>query len=257
VQNCRAISAALKSSSLIKKIISHGNGRLEVRSIPWPEYWKPFLSCRDESISARLLELQSSRTAYIEGRFSLDLARRYCFSCFLLLSTVIERVARGTVDRAMLSAVLAMECFTIRRAEDGAVNAVAATSNIRNPVYLLAKLKCPKAYDDPKFVPLILGRGASDSATAATHLFYYYRQFVIESHRGITLLVYPAVADEHRAKSFRCIELVTNGLVAKTDPRAARRADWIADCAVGPFFRSCCPMARVFLRLSVRSVIWL
>ena len=184
-RNRRAISAVFKSTKFIKEIIAHGNGRLEISTISWTEYWAPFNPYADDLIAARLVELQSSRQAYIEGRFSLDLARDYCFRYFSLLSTVIERVARGNAEFTPLSGILAMECFPIRRADAGAGHAVAATSNIRNPVYLLAKLKCPNAYDDPKFLPLILGSGPTDLAIAASHLFYHYRQFVIES-RGAT-----------------------------------------------------------------------
>jgi hypothetical protein len=54
MQNRRAISAVFKSAKFIKEIIAHGNGRLEVRTISWPEYWAPFKSCSDESIAARL-----------------------------------------------------------------------------------------------------------------------------------------------------------------------------------------------------------
>ncbi len=235
--NCREISTLLKSLDLTKEIIAHGNGRLEIRSVTWAEYWRPFLCGADTSVLDPCLAWRESRAAYIESRFRLELASRYCFAYFSFLATVIERVARGNDERALLLAILSLECSPIRREEESAGYAVAATSNVRNPVYLLAKLKCPQAYDDPKFVPLIIG-GASNPSAGAPHLFYYYRRFVVESRGGIALLVYPAVRVDDRAESFRCIELVTHGLVAKTDPRAARRADWIADRAIGPFLCS-------------------
>ncbi|MGD0138212.1 MAG: hypothetical protein ABSD28_05000 [Tepidisphaeraceae bacterium] len=211
---------------------------MEVRPIAWNEYWRPFLSAADASVLDHLLALRESRAALIENYFSLTAASRFCLNYFTLLSAVLERVVRGNLDRSSLSAILALECFPIRRAEEGAASAVAATSNVRNPVYLLAKLRNPKAYDDAKFLPLITAATAVNPSVVAPPLFYYYRQFVIESRSGICLFAYPAVQRDDRAESFRCIELLTHGLSAKTDPRAARRASWIADRAIGPFLRS-------------------
>jgi hypothetical protein len=229
-QNRRMIVRVLKSTDLLGEIIVNDNGRMDVRSVTWDDYWNPF-SAGDERVSGRLEALRESRAAFIEGQFNLALARKYCFDYFSLLSLVIERVVAGASDRRLLSPLLSLECFSIRRAEEGASSVAAATSNIRNPVYLLAKLRYPQAYDDPKFVPLIIGSPHADS------LFYHYRQLVIESRSKTSLLIYPAVEISDRAESFRCIELATFCLAAKTDPRAVRRANWLADHAIAPFFR--------------------
>lgn len=237
VINCRIVAAALKSTNVVTEIVAHRNGRFEIRSIEWAGYWSALISEDDADLSEQLVALQNSRAAFIRSRFDLAFARSYCFYYFSFLSTVIERIAGGMNNPALRSATLGIECFAIRRSEESSHLAVTGTSNVRNPVYLLSKLKCPKAYDDPKFLPLILCLDGHDFQSAVPRLFYYYRQFVLESRSNIAIFLYPAVQVEHRAEAFRCIDLVSHGLARKTAPRALGRAVWIADHTIGPFFR--------------------
>jgi len=238
IRNRRLVATELKSENVISEIIVLGSARFEVRSIAWNDYWRHLLSAGDGAVIRHIAALRESRSVLIENHFGLAAARRYCFNYFALLSVAIERVVKGQFDRSLLLPIIPFECFPIRLISQGSASVVAATSNVRNPIYLLAKLRCPDAYDDAKFVPLITSGGAANPSVVPPPLFYHYRQFVIESRSGMSIFVYPSVRIEDRAESFQCIGLVAHGLAAKTDPHAARRAKWIADCAIVPFLRA-------------------
>jgi hypothetical protein len=69
-------------------------------------------------------------------------------------------------------------------------------------------------------------------------LFYHYRQVALDADAGAALLVYPAVRPDQRAASFGPLEWLTVALRSKPDPWSRRRAQQIADCAIGPFLAS-------------------
>jgi hypothetical protein len=104
---------------------------------------------------------------------------------------------------------------------------------MRNPCYLLAKIKQPRAYNDPKFLAIITGPDIPNPNEAC--LFYHYRQYKIDDEFSISLLLYPAVALSQRANSFTLIESLTSGFSGKSDPRSKQRSEILADLAISPF----------------------
>lgn len=172
--NRRAITTILQSTNCISEIVVQANGRLEVNSIPWEQYWQSVLPIADESTSRRLQDLRDSRAALIESQFDLTKARSYCHAYFSLLALALEKFAKGGTDGTLLAAVLALECFPVRIADEGAPIAAAATTNVRNSGYLLSKLRCPRARDDLKFLPLITIASAEKRTMTQCPLFYHY-----------------------------------------------------------------------------------
>jgi len=158
---------------------------------------------------------------------------RYCFHYFCLLEEVLNRTKSNYNENdssALLGKILGFENFTIRWS-DGSSGMACATSTIRNPCYLLAKIKQPQSYDDPKFLAVITGPNIADEEC----LFYHYRQYKIDNEFGISLLLYPAVALSQRADSFTLIESLTSGFSVKSDPRSKQRSEILADLAISPF----------------------
>ena len=104
---------------------------------------------------------------------------------------------------------------------------------VRNPCYLLAKIKQQQANDDPKFLAIITVPDIPNSTEA--HFFYHYRQYKIDGKFGISLLLYPAVAFSQRANSFAPIESLAHGFSDSSDPRCKNRSQILADLAISPF----------------------
>jgi len=166
-------------------------------------------------------------------RFSRQSMISYCFHYFRLLEealSTLENVYSEKIMSALLHRLLGFENFTIRWT-DGSSGVACGTSTIRNPCYLLGKIKQPHAYDDPKFLALITAPNISNKAA----LFYHYRQYKIDSEFEIFLLLCPAVALLKRANSFTLIESFNSGFSDKSDPRTKQRSQVLADLAISPF----------------------
>jgi hypothetical protein len=189
------------------------------------------------ALKAELSALEEHRREFIEHRFNLNFAPAYCHAYFSLLRSMVQGVQQGRLGARALSAALCMETCALYAEKQGVVVA-AATATARNPIYLLAKLRQPKAYDDPKFLPLIVAERGKEAEGWGVDLFYHYRQFVVDSCNGISLLVYPAVRTEARAGSFRCLQSLAMGLAQRNDPRTASRSKWITDRVIAPFLES-------------------
>lgn len=221
------IQNALRSGVLIQSMSIDGAGRIDLRVCDWDENWAG-LASHGTDLRPALARLGASRRQYIESGYDLKLAVPYCQTYFSILRDLLGRARTEEALRVLLG----LESFGIGwwGAED--VQA-AGTITIRHPVYLLAKLREPQAYEDAKFLPIICPASLTDAPGAS--LFYYYRQIKIQSDPFASLLIYPSVDQSRRLESFGCIEAVSTALSFKPDPRSKQRAKAITDWAVAPF----------------------
>ncbi len=222
-----ALAGALRSNDVVEAIDLHTDGRIEVQTISWQSYWDRASQSLPGYADA-LASLAAARSAYIRSNYDLKSAAPYCWAYFRLLRNLLDQHA----PKAILHALIGLGSFSVRRWGDPRLPAAAAIT-VRHPVYLLAKLREPKAYDDPKFLALVCP--AAFNGTNVPQLFYYYRQIKIEDDPPASLLVYPAVDMALRTESFGCIEALASALSFKPDPRSRQRAAVIADQAIAPF----------------------
>jgi len=230
--NRRRLLDVVASGDLVSCVVVDRSGYFDVASVAWNDYWRSYQDELAPQMRALLETLGAHRQAYVDSGHDLDAGRRFCHSYFSLLAALLEEQAPPGV----LAALIGLEVFPIRRFHSKRAEA-AGTVNLRNPVYLLAKLREPKAYDDPKFLPLVCLPPGSGTASDRS-LFYHYRQLNLGAPDGAAVLVYPSVAPEARPDSFGCIEDFSLVLRSKPDPRARQRGVRIADWAIGPFLRN-------------------
>jgi len=229
------LARILRSEDFLDCIKVNIDGRLRAISISWNEYWAPVHKQLSPAASKCLSVLRATRRVYIDSDFSLRLARPYCHAYFSLLQSVLDGSMSQPVDKRLLHAILGFECAAIRWPDQSSASA-AVTSNVRNPVYLLSKLREPRAYDDPKFLPQITVWNSSQTTDEKAPLFFHYRQIKIDKNGGVCLLIYPTVQTNNRPDSFACIQNLVSGLTHKKDPRSRRRSELITNGSIGPFF---------------------
>jgi hypothetical protein len=100
---------------------------------------------------------------------------------------------------------------------------------MRNPCYLLAKLKMPDALDDFQFLLIVTVTG-----TKKPELFYHYRQYTLSLDSSASLMFYPAVSEKKRSASFRLINSLAGGVSYGVDPRTRERAKRIYQGIIRP-----------------------
>lgn len=142
--NWRKISRILRSEALLKCVELHGCARIAVEPISWERYWGE-ISCRIPfDVGACLDALRSARLRYIQNGFGLRDAIPYCHAYYWLLRSSLDLLEKGQADFEFLWAVLGLECAAVRWANRPDVH-VAVTWSVRNPTYLLAKIREPQA----------------------------------------------------------------------------------------------------------------
>ncbi len=229
------IKQILLSEEILVNILIDWYGQPMFLKQSWEEYWTPVTSQFSSTGLPILANLKVARQQYIASEFSHETMIRYCFHYFCLLEEVLralENICNENATSALLRRVLGFENFTIGWA-NGSSGLACGTSTIRNPCYLLAKIKQPQAYNDPKFLAIITGPDIPNPNEI--HLFYHYRQYKVDDEFGISLLLYPAIALSQRAGSFTLIESLTSGFSGKSDPRSKQRSEILADLAISPF----------------------
>jgi hypothetical protein len=229
------IKKILLSEDILIKILVDWYGHPTFIKQNWCQYWEPVIPSLPSACLNILENLRKARRQYILERFGRQAMISYCFNYFCLLEEILSTLKNArdeTAKSALLSKVLGFENFIIRWA-DGASGSACGTSTVRNPCYLLAKIKQPQAHDDPKFLAIITGPDISNPNEG--QLFYHYRQYKIDGEFGISLLLYPAVALSQRANSFTLIESLAPGFSDSSDPRCKKRSQILADLAISPF----------------------
>ncbi len=229
------IKKILLSEDILVKVLVDWYGHPTFIKQDWGQYWASVTPLLPPVGLSILENLRKARRQYILERYSHQAMIDYCFHYFCLLEEVLstlKHICSETAKSALLRKVLGFENFAIRWA-DGSSGLACGTSTIKNPCYLLAKIKRPHACDDPKFLAIITSPDISDSNEI--HLFYHYRQYKIDDEFGISLLLYPAVAFSQRANSFTLIESLAPGFSGGSDPRCKKHSQILADLAISPF----------------------
>ena len=226
----------VRSERLIDTVRVNVDGRLRTVDISWDDFWKRSANKADGATSCLLDRLRQTHRDYVASGFALADAAPYCRSYFRLLRNVILAATQEQPFQLLLRAVVGFACFSLRWPDQQAAVA-AGTVSARNPVYLLAKLRQPEAYDDPKFLPLIAPPQPGIHSAIGTGLYYHYRQIRLSSRDKISLLACPTANPQVRIDSFDCLQTVFAALTFRKDPRSARRAGWIVDRAIAPFLR--------------------
>lgn len=178
-------------------------GLLTAHSVPWGAFWRPVLDLESPEIRKGVGALREVWLTYIRSRFCRSAAREYCCRYFILLGRLVElcrSIPAGAQRRTALQTMLGFECLGI--VPEGSDRPVAAaTTTLRNPCYLLAKLKHESALDDPQFLPLV----TVPSATSFD-CFYHYRQHKLSTDSGLSLLLYLNPRDPHCFPAVNALE---------------------------------------------------
>lgn len=201
----------------------------------WADYWLPVQRLGDSRISGSVQKLKSAWQQYIASSFDPALAREYCLRYFSLLDAVLSEGTEWSFPsprHRALQAVLGFECFTVNGGPCGPEGGAAGTTTLRNPCYLLAKLKSPDAHDDTRLHPLISAQG-----NGVEGLFHHYRRYRLREDTPMSLLVYPPADPARRPRSFRLIPALAGTLGAFGDPYAHARAESLWANVLRPIFR--------------------
>ncbi len=228
-----ALLRVLEQRKLLTQLTMGSNGAFDLKLNTWPEYWGPSLIHNTQEARQRLGALRRAWTEYIGSGFDAMWQRQYCYTYFSLLDALLKEVeARpGCANRqAALGRALAFECFGLTSSHTAKRDLAAGTSTLRNPCYLLTKLKWPRAIDDPQFLPLI-----TVVAHGSPSLFYHYRQHRLSIDSGNSVLLYLCARHRARRESFRVVNAFASFVGPGTDPRASERAGRITQQIIVPY----------------------
>jgi hypothetical protein len=217
------LRSAFEAPALTTRLDLSWRGTLVPQTRSWADYWRPVTRLGDSRMDRALRQLGDAWQKYIASSFDPSEVREYCFRYFSLLDAVLsapDKLSASPLWHRALQAVLGFECFTINEGTFGQESGAAGTTTLRNPCYLLAKLKWPDAPDDTRFLPLIM---AGDGGT--NDLFYHYRRYRLSEDRPLSLLVYPAIDPARRPRSFRLVAALASALGSVGDPFAETRAE--------------------------------
>ena len=230
--------ATLEKVTLVTGVTIGQGGQVSLETKEWEEYWRPLKTWQFRSVRQGLEALQNSWSAYVKRSFPPDLRREFCLTYFRLLDQLLslanteDAVANIDMKRA-LQLTLGFECFAIRTDPSDASTIAAGTTTIRNPSYLLSKLRMPDALDDPQFLPVI-----TVPYVQRPELFYHYRQYRLSHGSRISLLLYPAYSAKTRSDSFRIINKLTGGISDLTEPRTHERSRPLSHNLLRPLVRA-------------------
>jgi len=197
------------------------DGRFTVDTDDWDSYWRSLRELNHRELDDSLRALHFAWRGYIWSGFDSTLRQEFCFRYFSLLDVLLS-IYPESEDTSWLSTlhtVLGFECFGMTLPAFNSEVLGAGTCTIRNPCYLLAKLKMPDVLDDPQFLPVITVVG-----TKKPELFYHYRQYTLSPDSPASILFYPAVSVQKRAASFKLINSLAGGVSYGVDPRTRERA---------------------------------
>jgi len=213
----------LEAPVLLTRLDIASDGRLVPETQDWETFWAPVRQLAKRQIDRALDALHAAWQDYIRSGFDRSLQREYCFRYFSLLDLVLAM--RGQKQHSSpwehaLRAVVGFECFGLKAPALGSQVLAAGTATLRNPCYLLAKLKWPDVPDDTRFLPLIaVGDGASAS------LFSHYRQYWPSPTSPMSLFVYLSNSPTLLPASLRLVGLLAKTLGSGRDPFVKERSE--------------------------------
>jgi hypothetical protein len=217
------LRSAFEAPALITRLDASWGGTFVPQTRSWADYWRPVNWLGDPRVDRALRQVGNAWRKYIASSFDPSPVREYCFRYFSLLDAVLsapDKLSASPLWQRALRAVLGFECFTINEGAFGRASGAAGTTTLRNPCYLLAKLKWPDVPDDTRFLPLVL---AGDGGT--NDLVYHYRRYRLSEDGPLSLLVYPAIDPARRPRSFRLVSALASALGSVGDPFAETRAE--------------------------------
>jgi len=226
----------LERDCLLTRIKVFPDGHFATETKDWSSYWQPLSNLGCEEVEDSLNALYSAWCDYIQAGFSSLLRREFCFRYFSLLDILLSNCREASFSPSWVHALqtaLGFECFGITPADSDLEVPAAGTSTLRNPCYLLAKLRMPEAPDDPQFLPIITVAG-----TEKPELFYHYRQYTLSPDSPMSLLLYPTVSEANRSASFRLINSLSSSVSYAIDPRTRERAQRLCRSIIHPIMQA-------------------
>ncbi len=212
----------LEKETILTRIGVFDGRRFTVETEDWSSYWQSLHKLGQREVEESLDALHSAWREHLRSGFGVPLRKEFCYRYFSLLDVLLSVYTESNAAQSCLQALqtaLGFECFGIVSVTTDGEVLGAGTCTIRNPCYLLAKLKMPDVLDDPQFLPVITVAG-----TEKPELFYHYRQYTLSTDSPISLLFYPVASIEKRAASFRLINSLVGGVSYGIDPRTRERA---------------------------------
>jgi hypothetical protein len=214
--------SCLEKELILIRIKVIGNDCFSIEAVEWDSYWTPLRELGLSEIENQLDKLHSAWGNYIHSGFNQSLQRSFCYCYFVLLDTLVSNFLNNDhIGINALQLILGFECFGISNSSTEEVLG-AGTCSLRNPSYLLAKLKMPTALDDAQFLPVITVPG-----TAKPELFTHYRQYTISRDSSVAVFLYPIGTEDKRSLSFELLNTVAGILRYGSDPWTNERANLI------------------------------
>ncbi len=228
--------SVLEEERLLIKLEVFPGGGIVTNTTDWDSYWAPALELNRPKLNYSLCALHSAWRGYIRSGCNALLRQDYCFRYFCLLDNFLRDCGNALTQPPevdALAALLGFECFGISFPNSTSEILGAGTCTVRNPSYLLAKLKMPDAMDDSRFLPLI-----TVSGTDAPELFYHYRQYALSSDSPISLLLFLSASEAKRSASFTLINSLAGNITHGIDPRTQERARRLSQNVIRPIILS-------------------
>lgn len=221
----------LEKEVILTRLVLGARGVFRAYSQDWSAYWEPVMDLASRQLCRRVNSFGRVWREYIRTGFDAKLRQHYCFEYFLLLQEAIRdrqgrRLSRD--DRRVLQRIVGFECFALEAAGGDGVQA-AGTTVLRNPCYLVAKLRRLGDMENPQSLPLI----TIPSGEAA--LFWNYRQQKLSVDSSNPLLLYIAHGSE---ASFPIINALQRQMGHGTDPWSAERSRRISRRTIIPYLQN-------------------
>jgi hypothetical protein len=226
----------LEKEVILTRINILDDGSFTAETKDWDFYWQPLCELNHRELDDHLCALHFAWRDYLCSGFNPVIRQEFCLRYFSLLDVLLSISTESHTDQSWLHALhtaLGFECFGIASATADSEILGAGTCTIRNPCYLLAKLKMSDVLDDPQFLPVITVVG-----TKKPELFYHYRQYTLSLDSPASLMFYPAVSNDKRSASFRLINSLAGGVSYGVDLRTRERAKHLYQKIIRPIFET-------------------
>ena len=230
-----SLLSILEQQLIMAGIRVFDDGHFAVETRDWNSYWHTLYELNDREVQGSLDALQSAWKDYLRSGFDSLLRQEFCFRYFSLLDILLSNCREADVPYSwlhVLQVTLGFECFGITSSSNSEILG-AGICTLRNPCYLLAKLKMPDVLDDPQFLPIITVAG-----DRKPELFYHYRQYTLSVDSPMSLMFYPAISGAKRSASFRLINSLAGGVSYSIDPRTREQAQRLCQGIIRPIMEA-------------------
>ena len=230
-----SLLSMLEKTELPDRVRMAPGNRLIVQTKSWGSYWEPVSQLGLPQVDILLAEFRQVWKDYISSQFDRALRREYCFQYFSFLETLLKEYSERSIcqlRRRALQCVLGFECFGIELPNLSNEPLAAATTTLRNPCYLLTKLKTPNVLDSAEFLPLI-----TLANEGAPKFFYHYRRHKLSVDSENSVLLYLHVSVAERSKSFHIANTFEQQISHGSDPFGNERAKRIAHGIIIPYLK--------------------